>query len=459
MIDKFTDIYNHILERVNKIPVVDCHEHLCGPEKDLMGAHKEPILALCVPYLISDLWSAGASEEEIALLQSKDASTDEKWPVFSRLWEATEYTAIAKVTKMTLKKVFSIEKLTRQSLDKISKYQARHDNQFQYLKRLHDAGIRAVIADVLMPMSWETPTYTRYFNNYVLKEFLENKLQMPDIWHPVFPLPYFHLIRHCEFIDYVRMVSNSSITSLREYEEAVFNLIKKSIDRGVIALKDQSAYHRTLTFDLPPRSDAERIFNKLLIDPRNQLSWPNAKPLDDYLFHQYMRFARELNLHVQIHTGQMGGIRNRVDKANAAHFASVLELHSEVKFDLFHGNWPYMGDLLFLGKNYPNVYLNLCWVYMIDPIYASELLKRSVMTVPHTKIHGFGGDYILAPEFVVEHLTLGREIISRALADLVLNNWILEEEAIQIAADWLYNNPNAFYKLGLQQMGVDFHGG
>jgi len=120
---------------------------------------------------------------------------------------------------------------------------------------------------------------------------------------------------------------------------------------------------------------------KLLIDPRNQLAWPDAKPLDDYLFHQYMRYAREFHLCVQVHTGHMGGIRNRVDKANAAHLASVLELHSEVKFDLFHGNWPYMGDLLFLGKNYPNVSLNLCWVYTVDPIYAKELLTHLTQPV------------------------------------------------------------------------------
>jgi hypothetical protein len=448
------NILDHLLNSVMEIPVIDCHEHLCGPEKDLKGAYNEPILALCVPYLISDLWSTGASEEEIALLQSKEATTDEKWPVFSRLWVATEHTAFARVTKKTLKKVYNIEKLTRKSLDKISEYKLAHSDQSNYLKHIRDAGIRAVIADVLMPMSWEAPTTLRYFGNYVLKEFLENKLPLPDMWHPVFPLPYFHLIRRYEFIDYVRMVSSSSITSLKEFEEAVFSLIERSKSLGVIAIKDQSAYHRTISYDLPTYSDAERIFNKLLIDPRNQLAWPDAKPLDDYLFHQYMRFARELHLHVQIHTGHLGGIRNRVDKANAAHLASVLELHSEVKFDLFHGNWPYMGDFLFVGKNYPNVSLNLSWVYMVDPIYARELLKRSVLTVPHTKIHGFGGDYILAPEFVAAHLNLGREVIAGALADLVDTDWIEEKDAIHIAVDWLYNNPNVFYELGLQPFEV-----
>jgi predicted TIM-barrel fold metal-dependent hydrolase len=170
--------------------------------------------------------------------------------------------------------------------------------------------------------------------------------------------------------------------------------------------------------------------------------------LNDYLFHQFMRFARELDLPVQLHTGHMAGVYNRVDKANAAHLASVLELHREVRFDLFHGNWPYLGDLLFLGKNYPNVALDLCWLHIIDPDYAADLLERSVMVLPHTKVHGFGGDYGDVPEYVAGHLQIARENIAGTLARLVERGWLEEEQAVTLAADWLFNNPNRFFKLG-----------
>jgi len=442
-------VSNRLLDCVVKMPVVDCHDHLCGPERDLKSAIAEPILMLITPYLMSDIWSAGANDEEIALLQSRDVSTDDKWPVFHRLWTATEHTAYARIVKLMLREVFNIEELTRQSLDRILEQRAGYDVS-NYMGSLENKGIKAVIADVLMQMSWEGPVTDRYFGNPVLKEFLDGDLAMPDMWHPVFPLPYFHEFRHVDFISYVSTASKMNITSLKEYEEAVFNLMDRGKRQGIIALKDQSAYLRSISYDLPTRSEAEKIFNKVLIDPRNQLSWPEAKPLGDYLFHQYMRFARELHLPVQIHTGYVGGIRNRVDKANAAHFASVLELHSEVKFDLFHGNWPYMGDLLFLVKNYPNAFLDLCWLPAIDPLYTQELITHAVMTVPHSKIHGFGGDYILWPEFVAAHLSLAREVIADALSDLVESNWLTENEAILIAADWLFNNPNRFYNLGWQ---------
>jgi predicted TIM-barrel fold metal-dependent hydrolase len=201
-----------------------------------------------------------------------------------------------------------------------------------------------------------------------------------------------------------------------------------------------------------PRAEAERLFNRVLADPRNHLGWPESKPLGDFLFHHFMRLAGDLDLPVQIHTGHMAGIYNRVDKANAVHLSGLLELHQKVRFDLFHGNWPYLGDLLFLGKNYPNVSLNCCWLHIIDPLYARQLLERAVLTLPHTKIHGFGGDYGDVPEFVAGHLQIARENIAAALADLVEDGWLEEEDAVNLAAGWLFNNPNRFFRLGMAEI-------
>jgi hypothetical protein len=39
--------------------------------------------------------------------------------------------------------------------------------------------------------------------------------------------------------------------------------------------------------------------------------------------------------------------------------------------------------------------------------------------------------------------------MASALTDLVERGWINEEEARRIAADWLFNNPNEFFKLDL----------
>jgi len=446
MLAKPSPLLTRLMDRLEKMPVIDCHEHLAGPYVGL-DSYKEPIAFLSLMYMINDFWSAGAGPSEIELIQDPEAGTDQKWPLFSRLWSATQHTAYARVTKLVLEREYGIKELNRSALDKVAERLAGRDSA-SYLRILEQAHIKAVISDCLTPPKKERQAI--YSGNSVLKRFLNKQFPMPANWRPAFPLPYFHEIRRRDFLDYVTSLTGRTITCLTDYKEAVLELIKKSMTLGVIALKDQSAYRRVIQYDLAPRSDAERLFNKLLTDPQNQLAWPEAKPLDDYLFHQFMRFAQELRLPVQIHTGHLAYTGNRVDKTNAAHFASILELYTSVRFDLFHANWPYLGDILFLGKNYQNVALNACWAAMIDPLYTIEFFKRSLTVMPQNKIHAFGGDYREGPEFVSAHLALAKEALAAALADLCESGWLDEEQAVRVAADWLFNNPNRFYGLGLE---------
>jgi uncharacterized protein len=193
------------------------------------------------------------------------------------------------------------------------------------------------------------------------------------------------------------------------------------------------------------------VFNWLLADPRRTAAYPDqVKPLSDFLFHQFMRMARDLDLPVQIHTGHMAGIRNEITKTNAILLTSVLELHRETRFDIFHANWPYSGELLFLGKNYPNVALDFCWANIVDPIYCQNLFKSILSSVPHGKVHGYGSDF--GGDNVTHawaHAEIARENIAIALADLVESEYLDLDEAKEVAYAWLFGNANEFFKLGL----------
>jgi len=326
-------LFDRLLERINRLPVIDCHEHLVGPEA--RTPYKEPIASLIEGYVFSDLQSAGFGipDRDLARLEDQDVSTDEKWPLFEKLWQATEHTAYARVTKLVLQNVYGEGELTREALDRVAE-QLPGQDEAAYFRAIDEAGIEAMIVDVL---DWLPDG---------LGSFLNGRKRFPDKWRPMISLPGLHPTNLTwEVIERVGQLADRHITSLDEYLEAVFVVFGRCVERGCVGIKDQSAYNRILAYDLVPRADAERQFNRVLGDPRNSLGWPEGKPLNDYLFHQYMRFARDLGLPVQVHTGHMAGIRNRVDKTNAAYLASVLEVHRDVCFDLFHGNWPYLGDL------------------------------------------------------------------------------------------------------------------
>ena len=49
---------------------------------------------------------------------------------------------------------------------------------------------------------------------------------------------------------------------------------------------------------------------------------------------------------------------------------------------------------------------------------------------------------------------VARDNIAAALAKMVDDDWLGIDEARQVAADWLFNNPNEFFKLGFEPITI-----
>jgi hypothetical protein len=434
-----SEIYAALRARIEPLPVIDCHEHTLGPQA--APENREPIACLIAGYVLSDLQAAmypgfpGARADLETFLADQDVPTEEKWPLFESLWRTTEHTAYARVTKRILRDVYGEDSLSLAALQRIRERLVDLRDPQVYRQVLDQAGIRCRLVDV-----WPN-----------MKAYLAGDFQVYERDRLMISLPQFHAVRSWQNVWDLTQVIGVSVTSLDGYLAACREIFCGMRERGALGLKDQSAYTRTLAYANPARAEAERLFNRFMADPRSALGWPEARPLDDYLFHRFLEMARDLDLPVQLHTGHMAGIRNDIAKTNAVHLTPVLELHCDVRFDLFHGNWPYMGEYLYLGKNYPNVRLDLCWLHIIDPLYAMNLLSEGLGTVPHSKFHAFGGDYGDTILHAAGHLSIARDVVAAALAEQVEYRWINEAEAVQIAADWLFNNPNEFFRLGFER--------
>ena len=420
--------YETLRAEIETIPVIDTHEHFTGP--DSQPHNTEPIKALTSGYVQSDLISAGG-DDAAATLQDDTLTTEEKWPVFERLWAKTQHTAYARVTKLILKNEYGVDEVSLEGLKSIADRLIDLRDEKAFVGMMDRYGIRCCLVDFWRPR----------------KELLNGESWPHERMRMLISAPQLHSIRDYGAVTSIAGDVDRRVTCLDEYVDVLREICTRLKERGAIGIKDQSAYGRIIQYDSGTRGEAERLFGVIADDPRVSLGFPQGKPLDDYLFHALMRIARDLELPVQIHTGHMAGIRNDVAKTNAAHFRSVLELHRDVRFDLFHGNWPYAGDWLYLAKNYPNVALDCCWLHIIDSRYARRVLADSLVAVPHSKIHGFGGDYG-ALEYACGHLVVARDNIAAALAHMVDDGWIDLDAARRVAADWLFNNPNAFFNLG-----------
>ena len=427
-----SQLRSEILDAISDFPVIDCHDHTMGPRH--APEYKEPITALIQGYFQSDLASAGG-EKVLAKLNDQSIPTKEKWPIFESIWRRTQHTAYARVTKIILKDFYGEDEMSLEAMMRVGKKLLNLRDEKAYASILDNAGIKCRLVNV----------------HPDLRDFITGKYKLYPLDRLLIPLPGFHSVRSYGAMDSFTRIVDESVSDLDGYLESCMQVFSKMKDAGAVGFKDQSAYSRVIRYENPPKSDAERLFNTVAEDPRKSLGWPDAKPLDDYLFHAFMRMARELDLPVQIHTGHMAGVRNDIVKTNAAHFTSVLELHREVRFDLFHGNWPYLGELLYLAKNYPNAAIDCCWVNIIDPHYAESLLSNSLVTVPHGKVHAFGADYHDSVEYAAAHLKVARDVVAGALARSVARGWLRRADAEEVAAAWFFNNPNEFFRLGLDR--------
>lgn len=438
MLRSNTRSYDEIRKYINEIPVIETHEHYIGEVRTI----EDVIGFLLGNYYYSDFESAAFGEEkeisDLWLSGHTKLSFEDRYKIFNRIYKKSNKTAYARGLQVGLKECWGIEDID--SPEKLKKLELilKDRKQDLYYQKMDKFGIKAKIVNI---------SDMELFQKIIGGE----ASNVSKYCRFAFPLPSFHDIHNKQDIYRLEKYIDRTITCLEDYLESFEIFFKKCVDFGIVCIKDQSAYRRKIEYSNPSRSEAEKAFNDIISNPRDVYGDDRVRVLDDWLFHYFMRSAVKYRLPVQLHTGHMAGIRNDIVKTNAADLTSVIELHQDVRFDLFHGNWPYMDEYLFLGKNYPNVWLDLCWVQIIDPLYSIELMKRAVMTVSHTKIFAFGGD-TGDIEWTVGYLVIARDNVACALSELVDSGWLKIYEAEEIAKDWFFNNPNEFFKLGFDRI-------
>ena len=429
--------YDKLREYLETVPLVDCHDHTttCGPK------YTDPISVIVSGYFDSDLQSA-SSDADLAIIQDANLPLEQRWTVLEKAWKRTCHTGYAQVTKLVLKKFYNENELTLDALKRMESNLQNLEDPGTFEDILEQANIVVRLVDILC--SGITPDFK------FTRAVLDGKAKLPPRSRLVTSLIDYHNVRDYQRVQDLASTVGKTVTCLDEYLEVCREIFAECKRFGAVAFKDQSAYNRSLEYGNPNRAKAEEVFNWFMADPRRVANYPDqSKPLDDFLFHQFLRMARDMDLPVQIHTGHMAGIRNDIAKTNAVGLTSVLELHRDVRFDLFHANWPYSGEILFLAKNYPNVTIDFCWANIIDPVYCQNMFKQALSSVPHGKIHGYGSDFRGNSDRAWAHASIARDNIAIALSDMVEIEYLSLDEAKQVGYDWLFGNANKFFRLNL----------
>jgi hypothetical protein len=104
-----------------------------------------------------------------------------------------------------------------------------------------------------------------------------------------------------------------------------------------------------------------------------------------------------------------------------------------------HTAYPYTDEIISIAKHYPNVWVDLCWAWSINPYSSTDFVRRFLHAVPANKLFAFGGDTFW-PTAAIAYSIQARKGLQRALEAEVATGDITETEAIALARRLMREN-------------------
>lgn len=415
-------------EEVRGLWGLDAHEHLHLPAQ-----HRElarDCFYLTNHYLNNDLVSAGMPQVEMESLVDRSVPLETRWGRFAPWWEYARTTGYGQAVEVCVRELFGLPGLNEGTYRQLSELVAANAGQVEWYERVLKEKARLIgcLADI-----WRI-NLDRALHRYFLP------IMRFDDW----------IVAGTRSEVLSRKECGGEPGSLTDYLHCLDEALARYLGLGAVGLKCGLAYRRSLRFEVVERSEAERLFARAL---RNDLPAAEAPPLQDFLFHEVCDRAAAVGVPYQIHTGlQAGNARNaNIQQTNPAHLTNTLRAHPETKFDLFHGGYPYGGELATLAKNFPNAHINACWLAIISPTVLRRQLHEWLDTVPHNKIQAFGGDYFM-PELAYAHSLMARDAVTDVLVERVEAGYQPEEDAPVLARRLMAENGISLFKLSEEQV-------
>lgn len=411
-----------IEEFVEQTPILDTHEHLIEESRRLAEPRADDHLYPCNDwsylyhhYCSQDLHSVGFTPEMAAQFFDPQRAPKEKWRLFEPYYRLTRNTAYFQAVEQTLRLLFQEEGIHEGNVERISEKMRTQTRKGFYATILHDvARIESCQVNSLEYNLCETE-----YPGLLLQDLSINWLSTG--------------LSHMG-------VTRSKSTTLRDWYRIIDGNFEQYGPRA-IALKTQAAYWRDLSFERVTAEEAEPFFARFAKD-EHSLTGAELKALQDHLFHYCVQRSIDYHLPIKLHCGYLAG-NNMMSLARLSRIASdlcpLLQAYPEARFVLMHLGYPYQDEFIALGKHYGNVYLDMCWAWIVNPQASLRFLKEALMAVPSSKLFGFGGDYY-SVEPVVGHAHIARQGISQTLSELVLEGWLSEKVALDIAHQIMHTN-------------------
>jgi hypothetical protein len=219
-----------------------------------------------------------------------------------------------------------------------------------------------------------------------------------------------------------------------EYLDRLDAVVAEKKSAGCVALKSALAYDRGLGFRRMDKAAAQKAFGHKDAVPEDICAF------QDYIYYEFCRICAKYGLPFQNHTGL--GI---LDETNALRLREAVAANPDTSFCLFHGSYPWTGDVTGLVHNYPNVYADLCWMPLISPSACGRLV-RELVEVGTAGTMMWGCDTWTGEESYGALLAV-RETLADSFAGMVADRCMTLNDAEEFIARILGGNARALFDL------------
>ncbi len=433
---------NNLYDHIQNAPLFDTHEHLfghsnmdnqknsmlykevseCYATNAVVTSHGTPMH----PEIDRELKEPGSIMDYFTFMRTE--GMDE---YYFENWERLRYTGYGEGIELGIKAVFGLD-FTYGTHDQITASMRRmiteEGAEGVYNRLLDMAGIIGVINSAY----WYPLMDERFYTSGDFPERVRHTLDHGAAYG----------IASKQQIELYESLLDTPIHSLADFDAALDSHTEQVFRSGKVAAhKIGIAYSRALDFADLDTTRAEQQFQEI----RAGKSVPNPHALQDYLVHKTIARSSDLNMPIQVHTGLLAGNYSNVVQGDPAKMIPLLQRYRNARFDLFHASWPHSETLGAIALSFPNVWIDMCWAWTINPVAMERHLSEWLACVPYNKIFGFGAD-TSTPINTVGYAIQARRGIYNTLDHEVSRGRFSESTAMEIADHLLWKNAEGFFR-------------
>jgi len=416
---------SELKHHIDTISVMDTHEHLAKEDGWINEGSKDVLIDLFQNYAIADLITAGASRQSVEQLTDTNISLEDRWAGLEQAWQALRFTGYGEAVRLLARQIYDIDEL---NADAMIAAQPKLDALRQPGERLR------LLRDVAM------------IDHVQIDDF--RAPCPPDPSGPDFFLYDLSMVSFCNGntnFDKVEQLTSINVTSIDALDNAMQALFEQFAPTA-IAVKSQHAYCRTLAWHRREKASAEVALQDLLKGKAHDET-ASRLCLGDWCWARVVELCIEHDLPFKIHCGYYAGNdKMPVDRISAGHLCPLLAQYLDAKFVLMHIAYPYCDELISIAKHYPNVWVDLCWAWSINPMTSTDFVRRFLHAAPVNKLLGFGGD-TFTPTSAVAYCMQMRKWLYRAMQAEVDQGDLTEQEAIEVVTRLLRGNQTDLFDL------------